>query len=256
MKVVNWFKNLSIKGKVALIAGLVVVVIVAASSSSKKNDDKVAAGTVKSTTSTTASGSATTATTKAPATTTTKPPTTTTTAAPTTTTTQAPTTTTAAGPKKEFGSGTFVVGKDIAAGTYRAADPSGCYWARLSGFGGSLSDIIANTNTSNPEVVTIAPSDKGFESNDCGTWKPVGGPITSSRTSFGPGTYIVGTDIAPGTYRNSNSSGCYWARLHGFGGTLSDIIANDNTDSPATVTIAATDKGFQSNDCGDWSKIA
>lgn len=68
---------------------------------------------------------------------------------------------------------------------------------------------------------------------------------TPTYPHFGDGTYQVGKDIKPGTYRTRvGSSNCYYARLKGFGGTLDDIIANNNTDAPAVVTIAATDKGL------------
>lgn len=154
-----------------------------------------------------------------------------------------------------FGDGTFEIGKDIQPGTYRTREASsGCYFARLKGFSGSLDDIIANDNTDAPAVVTIAASDKGFQSQDCGTWTQDLSQITTSKTTFDDGTYIVGTDLEPGTYKSSGVQGCYWARLSGFGGTLDEIIANDNTDSAAIVTISASDKGFQSKGCGTWVK--
>ncbi|HKW20875.1 MAG TPA: hypothetical protein VJO13_05830 [Ktedonobacterales bacterium] len=155
---------------------------------------------------------------------------------------------------KHFGDGTFQVGKDIQPGTYRTRQGSpGCYWARLSGFGGSVGEIIANDNTDAPAVVTIAASDKGFESQGCGTWTQNLSQVTKSKTTFGDGTYIIGTDITPGTYKNTGNQGCYYARLSGFGGTTDEIIANNNTDSAAIVTIDGADKGFQSNGCGTWT---
>jgi hypothetical protein len=154
-----------------------------------------------------------------------------------------------------FGDGTFTVGKDILPGTYRTRVASpGCYWARLSGFGGTLDDIIANDNTNGAEVVTIAASDKGFTSTRCGTWTTDLSAIVSPGSPFPDGTYIVGTDLTAGTYRSPASQGCYWARLSGFGGTLDWIIANDNTDAGAIVTIGASDKGFSSSRCGTWTK--
>jgi hypothetical protein len=66
--------------------------------------------------------------------------------------------------------------------------------------------------------------------------------------------YIVGTDMTPGTYKSSGEAGCYWARVSGFSGSLGQIIANNNTDSPAIVAIGAKDKGFESNGCGTWTK--
>lgn len=155
-----------------------------------------------------------------------------------------------------FGDGTFVVGKDIHPGTYRTRVASpGCYYARLKGFGGSVDDIIANENTDFPAIVTIAATDKGFQSENCGTWTEDLSIITTSKTSFGDGMYIVRTDILPGTYKSSGQQGCYYARLKGFSNTIDDIIANNNTDTSAIVTIAATDKGFQSENCGTWTKM-
>jgi len=72
---------------------------------------------------------------------------------------------------------------------------------------------------------------------------------------FGPGVHLVGTDIQPGQYRNAGSSDCYWARLSNTTGDLDAILANDNVDGQAIVTIAATDAAFESTRCGTWTKI-
>jgi len=73
--------------------------------------------------------------------------------------------------------------------------------------------------------------------------------------NFADGTHIVGQDVRPGTYRTRvGSPGCYYARLAGFGGTLGETIANENTDAPAVVTISSADKGFVSKGCGIWSQ--
>src|SRR5260370_4638633 len=124
----------------------------------------------------------------------------------------------------------------------------------IRGFSGSVNDIIANDTTDAPAVVAIAASDKGFMSQNCGTWTKDLSRITTSKTSFDDGTFIVGTDITPGTYRNSGGSSCYFARLSGFGGTIDTIIANNNVSAPTIVTIAPSDKGFQSKGCGTWAK--
>lgn len=154
-----------------------------------------------------------------------------------------------------FGDGTFQIGKDIQPGTYRTRDSSpGCYFARLKGFGGTVGEIIANNNTDAPAIVTIAPTDKGFESQNCGTWTKDLSQITTTKTSFNDGIYIIGTDITPGTYKNTGSSGCYYARLSGFGGTIDNIVTNNNVDTATIVTIAPSDKGFDSQNCGTWTK--
>ena len=75
------------------------------------------------------------------------------------------------------------------------------------------------------------------------------------KTTFGDGSYRVGTDIAPGTYRSSSTApDCYWKRMSNFTGT-DDIIANYLSNSPTTVTILATDVGFQTRRCGTWTKV-
>lgn len=155
-----------------------------------------------------------------------------------------------------FSDGTYQVGTDIQPGTYRTREGStGCYYERLSGFSGEMNDIIANNNTDAPAVVTIEPTDAGFTSSSCGTWTKDLSAITESKTSFGEGAYIVGTDIDPGTYRNSGGTGCYYERLRDFTGDMNSIIANNNTDNPTVVEIAPSDAGFQSSSCGTWTKL-
>lgn len=77
----------------------------------------------------------------------------------------------------------------------------------------------------------------------------------SSSSSIKDGTHLVGTDIQPGTYRSEGTSSCYWARLSGTGGTLEDIIANDNPRGQAYVTIDPSDAAFESKNCGSWELV-
>ena len=161
-------------------------------------------------------------------------------------------------PTAVFPTGTWRVNGDIAPGTYRNSDSSqSCYWERLSGFSGSFEDIEANGIQNYRTIVTISPSDAGFESSRCGVWSPDLTPITTSPTAaFGSGMYLVGHEVAPGTWRNSDSSEtCYWERMRSFTGEFDDIIANGLSDSIQTVTIEATDAGFETDRCGVWTKI-
>ena len=154
-----------------------------------------------------------------------------------------------------FSDGTYQVGTDIQPGTYRTREGSpACYYERLKDFTGGMNSILANANTDAPAVVTIKPTDAGFNSQGCGTWTKDLSAITESKTSFGEGAYIVGTDIEPGTYRNSGGNNCYYERLRDFTGGFNSIIANGNTNAPTIVTIKPTDAGFQSLDCGTWNK--
>jgi hypothetical protein len=78
-------------------------------------------------------------------------------------------------PKTAFPDGSFHVGSDIEAGTYRSvATTDSCYWERLRGFGGTLDEIIANFFGTGPTIVTIAPTDVGFRSERCGGWAKIG----------------------------------------------------------------------------------
>ena len=63
-----------------------------------------------------------------------------------------------------LGNGVWIVGLDVAPDTYRITPgPDGCYWARLTGFSGEFEDIITNDIISGPSVVTIQPTDAGFD---------------------------------------------------------------------------------------------
>jgi hypothetical protein len=80
-------------------------------------------------------------------------------------------------PVAMFGDGKYEVLTDIVAGEYKATGPTGsgdgvkCYWARLKDFTGTPGSVIAmQYGNHGPDVVVIEPSDKGFETRDCGTW--------------------------------------------------------------------------------------
>ena len=82
-------------------------------------------------------------------------------------------------------------------------------------------------------------------------------PTTTSagpaNTIPGDGTYRVGVDIRPGTYRSQGSNACYWERLRGLGGTVDDIIANGAGTGPQIVQIAPTDVAFKTQSCPTWT---
>jgi hypothetical protein len=136
----------------------------------------------------------------------------------------------------------------------RTASP-GCYWERLSGLGGTFQEILANGNPPGPEIVTIAATDKAFNSTRCAPGSADLSAITKSPTDpFGDGTWQVGVDIAPGIWRSAGGTTCYWQRMKGFSGNFTDIIANDNTGPSTIVEIGAADKAFSSARCGTWTK--
>jgi hypothetical protein len=103
-----------------------------------------------------------------------------------------------------------------------------------------------------PGLATIiARADNGVTATAKVTVIPSG-----PKTQFGPGTYHVNSDIAPGRYFSTPRNGCYWERKSGFGGTLAEIIANDFVAYDAAqyiVDIQGSDAGFEGDsDCGAW----
>jgi hypothetical protein len=165
-------------------------------------------------------------------------------------------------PVTTFGPGVYVVGSDIPSGTYRNRGfTNGCYWERLSGFSGDFSDIITNEFTNVNQIVSVAASDAGFNTQShCGTWT---NQLVSERQGtpsarFAPGTYLVGREITAGIWRSTPKPGdfCYWERSSGFGGGFEQIIANDFTDTSSIVEIKTSDVGFLAEDgCGPWTKV-
>jgi len=160
-----------------------------------------------------------------------------------------------------FGNGTWRVGTDFPAGRYRMiSNGTSCYWERLSGFSGEFEDIIANDFGYDTQIVDIASGDRGFKSSACDLWSD---NLSSRRPSpraplTSDGDYLVGAEMAAGTWRSSGPAGgefCYWERLSGFSGEFDDIIANDFTDAPSIVTVQSSDVGFYADpDCGTWTR--
>jgi hypothetical protein len=160
-----------------------------------------------------------------------------------------------------FGPGQYRVNVDIAPGRYYTVPVSGCYWERQSGFSGSLNDVIANEFVSfdaGQWIVDILSSDRGFETDSqCGVWFST--PRRGAQSTIAPGVWLVGAQIAPGTYRVNAGSGCYWARLRDFTGNISGIIDNEfvSNGGQQFVTISLSDAGFENDaDCGTWSRVS
>ena len=153
-----------------------------------------------------------------------------------------------------FGEGTWAVGTDLEPGTYASAGGDSCYWARLSGFGGTIDDILANYRGSARSIVTIALGD-GFQTDGCGLWMLVS-EVAAPVGAITDGIWLVGDELPPGTYTSAGSDSCYWARLNGFGGTSDDIITNYLGSAKPIVTIAASDRGFETGGCGVWTHFS
>lgn len=78
---------------------------------------------------------------------------------------------------------------------------------------------------------------------------PPPGPKTTMTAN---GTFVVNTDIAPGTYRTAGGADCYWARLRSL--DTGDVIDNNVGDGQQVVRILPTDTAFVTRGCGTWTK--
>jgi hypothetical protein len=78
-------------------------------------------------------------------------------------------------------------------------------------------------------------------------------PTPTARSFPGDGTFRVGVDIPPGTYRSQGGQSCYWERLRGLSGSTADTIANGAGNWVLVVQIAPSDVAFKTQQCPTWT---
>ncbi len=71
------------------------------------------------------------------------------------------------------------------------------------------------------------------------------------NSTISEGTWQIGVDIEPGTYRARGGSLCYWAILN----SLDNFDIANNGGFTANQTVQLTSGWFESRDCGEWQKI-
>jgi hypothetical protein len=160
--------------------------------------------------------------------------------------------------RTSWGPGQYRVGSDIPAGRYYSDPSSGCRFQRVRAFGGAPSDTIVETIINfdaGQWIVDLASTDGGFVTDaNCGFWFTT--PRRGLSTSITAGMWIVGAQLAPGTYRAENSiQGCFWQRVSNFSGAIDAVLSSALVTSPGIqlVTISATDAGFSTSvECGTW----
>jgi hypothetical protein len=80
------------------------------------------------------------------------------------------------GARTTFDDGTWLVGRDIKPGKYKAtvpADSYGCYWARQKESHDADQIIENHVAMKGQTIVTIKKTDYTFDTNGCGTWTPL-----------------------------------------------------------------------------------
>ncbi|MGY1669464.1 hypothetical protein [Geodermatophilus sp. SYSU D00710] len=155
-----------------------------------------------------------------------------------------------------FGDGTYLVGTDIQPGLYRADGGRFCSWQRLSDLSGEYDAVLGWEFSDGLTYVEILPTDVAFSTDDCGRWEPAAfdGPDVSS--GFEDGTFLVGSDIQPGTYRSTGGgSGCSWQRLSDLTGDYDAVLAWEFSEGQAYAEIQPTDVAFSTDGCGTWSRV-
>jgi len=181
-------------------------------------------------------------------------------------------------PRDAFGGGQWIVGDEVLPGRYFTDPDSGCFWQRRSGFSIGYPvnraallrfdsepdlDFIAGRELrfdSGQEIVDIHASDAAFRSrSECGEWKTEPRD-TGVQEQIPPGTWLVGPQIAPGTYRANAEYLCLWLRLAAFGGVQEDVVEDGLVEARAgaelTVTIDPSDAGFYGDaECGPWTRV-
>lgn len=148
--------------------------------------------------------------------------------------------------------GTYRIGTSLKPGLYKATGSgNGCYWERLSGFSGSLSQIKANHFGAARTYVQILAGDVGFSTSGCGAWTTVAATGAKAVRIGADGTYRVGIDILPGTYFGSGAgSSCYWETVSGFSGDFGAVMDNYFGSAWTIIDVPASAKGFTASGCG------
>jgi len=115
-------------------------------------------------------------------------------------------------------------------------------------YNGTLTVAANQTSGTNTSAITGTGTTPGTPAE----------PPSAPKTTFGAGTYSVGTEIAAGRYFSAPDFGCSWERLSGLGDTVAEIIASEFIgDSPGQwiVDVTPSDRYFRSTSaCGTWVK--
>lgn len=82
-----------------------------------------------------------------------------------------------------------------------------------------------------------------------------GAETTKAANTVGDGTWTVGSDIEPGTYRavEAVGSSCYWG-IYRSGSNGGDIIENDIPGGGRPVVALSAGQDFNSTRCGKWER--
>lgn len=177
-----------------------------------------------------------------------------------------------------FGDGLWVVGADVAPGTYRVAAPvvysdddSYCHWTTYDDVAGTLDHLVA-TGFGDGRPTVVFDNVATVESIGCGTWVHVDPKAlfknAEAATVIPEGEWLVGEDVAPGTYRTiaavemaQAEAACFWNITHDLPVSdgsppahFDDDVLDSADEGFPTVTVASG-QVFMSSACGDWEWV-
>jgi curved DNA-binding protein CbpA len=153
-----------------------------------------------------------------------------------------------------FSDGRWLVGEEMEPGIWRAVRSRNCSWQRLASIEGDT-DIVAASGSY--LTVELQELDAAFVSEGCGWWTQVLAPPSAAPTEpFGPGTWLVPDEIAPGKWQNSDvSEGCSWTKLSALSGEPSTVIDSGIAESVGIMEITGSERAFDSRGCGTWTRV-
>lgn len=150
---------------------------------------------------------------------------------------------------------------ELARSVCRAFDAGASYWQIMAaGVAGGY------TTEQSSKVVAVAAADM------CPAYTPVinaaltpAAPARATVVTAAPtqglgvgeissGTYLVGSEIAPGRYVTEGADWCYFARLRNLEGGLGAIIANGNPRGHTTISVNAKDTAIEFSGNCTWHK--
>jgi hypothetical protein len=126
--------------------------------------------------------------------------------------------------------GTYLVGKELPAGTYRVEQ----YWARLDANQEIIDNDVVDKGLT---VVNVQPTDVYIKFDGQALAIVNSKPIDPAANGYTDGTYLVGYDLQPGRYRIAKAQGAYFARLDAKG----EIVDNDLNDGSVIAVVRPTD---------------
>jgi len=129
----------------------------------------------------------------------------------------------------------------------------------------SLGGIIGNVGdtgpTAEPSATATASKPAEAKSGPSASKAPEAKKTTEpvAKGTMGEGTYQIGVDAKPGRYKTQapqDSANCYWERLKDDRGGFDSIIANNNVNPGARVSITVKQgEFFNSHGCGTWTMV-